>query len=69
MTSGILQYGLAVALAAHGVAHLPGFAVSWRLVASAECPRQPLLGGRLGGDGTGARFVGILCFKPPWLTW
>jgi hypothetical protein len=60
MAAYIPQYLLAVALAAHGLAHLPGFAVSWRLMASAKFPEKARLSDRLEGDGTGGRLMGIL---------
>jgi hypothetical protein len=52
---------IAVLMALHGVAHIPGFAVSWRFADLQGMPyHTSLFGGRLDvGDG-GMRAVGIL---------
>ena len=51
---------LAVLLLAHGVAHLPGFLVSWQLRAFPEMPyRTAILGGSVDvGDG-GIKAIGV----------
>jgi hypothetical protein len=51
---------LAVLLLAHGIAHLPGFLVSWRLRSFAEMPyRTTILGGSVDiGDG-GIKTIGL----------
>ena len=51
---------LAVLLLAHGIAHLPGFLVSWRLRSFPEMPyRTTVLGGAVDiGDG-GAKAIGV----------
>lgn len=57
----LLRWGFVVLLAAHGVAHLPGFAVSWRLLASPELPYHTTLwSGRFDIGDSGIRIVGLL---------
>jgi hypothetical protein len=52
---------IAIALAAHGIAHAVGFAVSWRLIESVEAPyHTTLLNRRLDIGGSGIRVVGVL---------
>ncbi len=47
-------------LIVHGVAHLPGFAVPWRLLASPELPyRTTIFAGRLEVGDLGVRAVGV----------
>ncbi|HEX8028914.1 MAG TPA: hypothetical protein VF491_10655 [Vicinamibacterales bacterium] len=57
----MLRVALAGLLIVHGVAHLPGFAVPWQLMHSAEMPyTTTLLAGRFDvGDG-GIRAVGVI---------
>lgn len=56
-----MRFALAVLMILHGVAHLPGFANSWRLATFTHVPYHTrLLAGRLEvGDG-GMRIVGTL---------
>lgn len=52
---------LATLLAGHGIAHLPGFAVSWKLMSSLEIPyRTTALGGLVRFGDVGARVEGVL---------
>jgi hypothetical protein len=52
---------LALILFAHGVAHLVGFAVAWRLTAPPDMPyRTTLLGGRVDVGDIGIRIAGTL---------
>lgn len=52
---------LALILIGHGAAHVVGFAVPWRLVASAGVPyRTTVLGGALDVGPIGVRLVGVL---------
>ena len=52
---------LCALLVAHGVAHLAGFAVPWRLVESDEMPyKTTVLGGRIDLGPTGIRVMGVL---------
>jgi hypothetical protein len=52
---------LSALLIAHGVAHLVGFAVPWRLISTPDVPyRTTLLGGAIDVGDAGARAVGIL---------
>ncbi len=51
-------------LAAHGIAHVVGFAIAWRLLTSTDLPyKTTLLAGRLDVGAAGIRLVGLL-----WLT-
>lgn len=61
MLSTVLRVGFALLLAAHGVAHLPGFVSAWRLAPIAELPyHTDVLAGHLHvGDG-GMRAIGAL---------
>lgn len=55
-----MRYAVAAFLVAHGIAHLPGFAVSWRLLSSPEMPYSTtLLSGRWDAGVAGIRIVGI----------
>ena len=48
-------------LVAHGIAHLVGFVVPWRLLVSAEMPyKTTILAGRMDVGANGIRFVGVL---------
>ena len=52
---------LAVVLVAHGVAHLVGFVVPWKLLTSAEVPyRTTVLAGTFDLGPTGVRLLGIV---------
>jgi len=54
-----MRLALASLLAAHGIAHLPGFAVPWRLMTSAEIPyKTTAFGGAIEIGDTGARLLG-----------
>lgn len=45
----------------HGIAHLPGFAVAWRLTTTPELPyKTTLLGGRVDLGDAGIRVLGLL---------
>ena len=51
-----MRLALVALLAAHGIAHLPGFAVPWRLMTSAELPyKTTAFGGAIEIGDTGAR--------------
>ena len=52
---------LAVLMAVHGIAHLPGFLVSWRLATFPELPfRTTILGTSVDVGEIGIRVVGLL---------
>jgi hypothetical protein len=56
-----MRYVVAAFLLAHGVAHLPGFAVPWRLLSSPELPYSTtMLSGRWDVGAGGIRIVGIV---------
>lgn len=56
-----MRYALSALLAAHGVAHLVGFLVPWRLMAAPEMPfKTTLLAGRVEVGEAGIRVVGAL---------
>lgn len=55
-----MRYVLAVFLLAHGIAHVPGFAVPWRLMTSPEMPYgTTLVSGRFDVGAVGIRIVGV----------
>jgi hypothetical protein len=56
-----MRIALSILLLLHGIAHLPGFLVSWRLMKAETVPYgTTIVGGALDvGDG-GIRFVGVL---------
>jgi hypothetical protein len=55
-----LRYVIAAILLAHGIAHLPGFAVPWRLMTSPEMPyTTTILSGRWDVGTIGIRVVGV----------
>jgi hypothetical protein len=57
----IMRIILAILLLVHGVAHLPGFLVPWRLAVLAELPyKTTLLRGAVDVGAAGARMVGLL---------
>ena len=57
----LFRLWLAVLMLAHGVAHLPGFAASWRLTRLPELPyHTTLLAGRLDVGDVGMRVAGAL---------
>jgi hypothetical protein len=69
-----MRAALSVLLLVHGVAHLPGFAVAWRLMSSAELPyRTTIFMGRVDVGDTGARALGavwlVLAGAFAWLSW
>jgi len=53
---------LSILLAAHAIAHLPGFLVSWRIIPGhQDLPyRTTILGGRFDVGTTGSRVVGLM---------
>ncbi len=56
-----MRVALAAVLFAHGVAHLVGFVVPWKLVSTAEAPyRTTILGGVTDLGDAGARAVGVV---------
>lgn len=56
-----MRIALSILAALHGIAHLVGFAVPWRLVDSPDAPyTTTVLGGRLDLGAAGIRAVGIL---------
>ena len=57
----VLRFGFALLLAAHGVAHLPGFVSAWRLAPIAELPyHTDVLAGHLHVGDAGMRALGAL---------
>lgn len=57
----IMRLALSAFLIAHGVAHVVGFAVPWRLMETPDLPyRTTLLAGTIDVGDAGARAVGIL---------
>jgi hypothetical protein len=55
-----MHLAFAVLLAVHGIAHLVGFLVPWRLMTSDEMPYSTtLLGGTVDVGGAGIRIVGL----------
>ena len=58
--STMLRWALALLLVGHGLAHLPGFLVAWRL---RELPMLPytttILGGHFDVGALGARLLGL----------
>lgn len=56
-----MRLALALLFLVHGIAHLPGFAVAWRLTRSADMPyTTTLLGGHLDVGDVGIRVMGLL---------
>ena len=56
-----MRWLLAGVLAAHGIAHLVGFAVSWRLIQSGEVPyHTKIFAGHLDLGADGIRALGLL---------
>jgi hypothetical protein len=56
-----MRFAFAGLLIAHGIAHLVGFAVPWKLMSSAEVPyRTTILGGAIDVGHTGARTLGVV---------
>lgn len=54
-----MHIAIAIILALHGIAHLPGFVVPWQLTRNAREPyRTTIIGGRDVGP-MGMRFIGI----------
>ncbi len=59
--TSVMRFALAALLIAHGVAHLVGFVVPWRLVSTAEVPyRTTILGGVTDLGDAGARALGVV---------
>jgi hypothetical protein len=57
----MMIYLVALLLAGHGVAHLVGFVVPWRIARLEEMPYgTTLLGGRVDVGDSGIRLVGVL---------
>lgn len=55
-----VKYAIPVLLAAHGIAHLPGFLVPWRFLQSPDLPcKTTLLFGRIDVGDVGIRIVGV----------
>jgi hypothetical protein len=56
-----MRLAFALFLLIHGIAHLPGFVVPWRLATLAELPyKTTLLAGTVDAGPAGARLVGLL---------
>jgi len=56
-----LRYALSALLAAHGVAHLVGFLVPWRLISAPDMPfKTTLLAGRVDVGEAGIKVIGAL---------
>lgn len=56
-----MRWGLALFLAAHGVAHVVGFAINWRLLTSAEIPfKTTVLSGWIDLGERGVKVEGLL---------
>jgi hypothetical protein len=56
-----MRFALAALLIVHGVAHLVGFVVPWKLVSAAEVPyRTTILGGMTDVGDVGARAIGVV---------
>lgn len=57
----MIRFALAALLIAHGVAHIVGFVVPWRLVETPEVPyRTTVLAGMIDLGDAGIRAVGII---------
>jgi hypothetical protein len=56
-----MRFALAALLIAHGVAHLVGFLVPWKLLSTAEVPyRTTILGDLIEVGDAGARVLGVV---------
>ena len=56
-----MRYVLAAFLAAHGIAHLVGFVVPWRLMTAADLPyKTTIFAGRVDLGADGIRMIGLL---------
>ena len=56
-----MRFAFAALLLAHGVAHLVGFAVPWKLLSSEEVPyRTTILGSLIDVGHAGARALGVV---------
>ena len=56
-----MRFALAALLIAHGVAHVVGFVVPWKLLSHAEVPyRTTILGGVIDVGDTGVRALGVV---------
>lgn len=57
----VMRFALALVLFVHGIAHIVGFVVPWRIAKLDEAPyKTTLLNGRLDVGDTGIRVVGVL---------
>jgi len=72
-----MRFALALLMALHGIAHLPGFLVPWRLLRSPELPyATTVLSGRVDLGDAGIRVLGVFFLLvgsaflvAAWLTW
>jgi hypothetical protein len=56
-----MRFAFAFFVLIHGIAHLPGFVVPWRLASLSEMPyKTTLLNGAVDAGPVGARVVGLL---------
>ena len=56
-----MRFAFAFFLLIHGIAHLPGFVVPWRLATLTEMPyKTTLLNGAVDAGPVGARVIGLL---------
>ena len=56
-----MRTAIAIFMILHGIAHLPGFVVPWRITTSKDTPyKTTLLSGRLDVGDTGIRIIGLL---------
>jgi hypothetical protein len=55
-----MRFAFAFFLLIHGIAHLPGFVVPWRLATLTEMPYKTLLNGAVDAGPVGARVIGLL---------
>ena len=56
-----MRLAFALFLLVHGIAHLPGFVVPWRLATLTDMPyKTTLLNGAVDAGPAGARFIGLL---------
>jgi len=56
-----MRIAIAIVMILHGIAHLPGFIVPWRLATLHDMPyKTTLLSGRFDAGGAGIRIIGLL---------
>lgn len=56
-----MRTAVAIFMILHGIAHLPGFVVPWRIATFKDTPyKTTLLSGRLDVGDTGIRIIGVL---------